>query len=381
MTMAKFWYGTDDDDQFTANTNETWYIYGYDGDDDLYGAGGGDRLYGGYGHDYLNGGGGADYLYGSYGNDVLVGGSGSDYLSGGTGTDWAYYSGSTGVVVDLEAGAGYGGEAAGDTLLSIENVRGTSHSDVLFGNDGANALYGGSGEDVLHGGAGADTLFGGLGADTASYDESPTGVYVNLPSGLVAGGDANGDVLLSIEDLIGSAYEDVLRGNDADNNISARAGFDSVRGGDGDDTISGGADNDFVYGDAGDDKVYGDAGDDWVYGGEGTDTLTGGTGTDTFVFNSQLNWFTNVDTITDFDPATETIELSSSVFTELDWGALDADAFHIGSVAADAEDRIMYDPETGSLSYDADGAGGAWSSRFAYVDENLPLTASDFLVG
>src|SRR6185369_7278244 len=96
-------------------------------DDWLYGAGGNDHVYGGSGHDHLFGGGGADYLYGSAGMDFLTGGSGADYLSGGTGDDWAYYEGTTGIVVDLESGHGYGGDASGDTLISIENVRGTAY--------------------------------------------------------------------------------------------------------------------------------------------------------------------------------------------------------------------------------------------------------------
>ena len=78
-----------------------------------------------------------------------------------------------------------------------------------------------------------------------------------------------------------------------------------------------------ILGDSGKDTLYGDAGDDTINGGEGDDTLAGGTGSDTFVFGPD----TGNDTITDFDAANDTIDLSTLpealAFSDLTFTALD----------------------------------------------------------
>lgn len=134
------------------------------------------RLYGLDGSDLLKGGAGSDILSGGRGNDTLVGGSGADRLDGGAGSDTASYisfaadgsveSRSKGVVANLLSGIGTGGEARGDTYLSIENLTGTNFKDTLGGNNGANTLKGLYGDDWLDGGKGNDRLFGGHGNDT-----------------------------------------------------------------------------------------------------------------------------------------------------------------------------------------------------------------------
>ena len=111
----------------------------------------------------------ADTLSGGDGNDTLHGGAGADSLDGGAGTDTASYATSTAAVtVDLSAGTGSGGTAAGDTLTAVENVTGSDYADTLTGDTGANSLDGGSGNDTLSGGDGNDTLQGGAGDDSLS---------------------------------------------------------------------------------------------------------------------------------------------------------------------------------------------------------------------
>ncbi|WP_419737540.1 hypothetical protein [Pseudomonas sp. COR18] len=63
---------------------------------------------------------------------------------------------------------------------------------------------------MLDGGAGADVLNGGAGTDTASYANSTAGVTVNLVTGTGVGGDAQGDTLMGIESVVGSAFNDTL---------------------------------------------------------------------------------------------------------------------------------------------------------------------------
>ncbi|MGC2413942.1 MAG: hypothetical protein WA459_14740 [Stellaceae bacterium] len=116
-------------------------------------------------------------------------------------------------------------------------------------------------------------------------------------------------------------------------------------------------------------------------GGAGNDKLTGGSGKDSFLFTNALNATTNVDHIFDFSSVDDKILLSHSVFTAAGaLGTLAAGAFHTGSAAADADDRIIYNPTTGALIYDSNGnlAGGA--TQFATLSTSLALTNTNFQI-
>ncbi|MGO1077149.1 calcium-binding protein [Inquilinus sp. CA228] len=248
-------------------------LYGTEGNDGLFGSSQDDGLYG-YGGD--------DNLYGFVGNDFLQGGAGADWLDGGDGVDTADYNGNTGVYVDLANGVGYGGEAEGDVLRNIENVLGTiGYGDTLIGSWAANGLlgYGGDdnlrglegddllsgmdGDDFLQGGSGADRLIGGTGIDTADYNGN-AGVTVDLGTGAGYGGEAEGDQLWDVENVLGTVgYSDTLIGNGAANAFYGYGG------------------NDGLYGLDGDDVLYGMDGDDVLQGGNGADRLEGGGGVDT----------------------------------------------------------------------------------------------------
>jgi len=215
--------------------------------------------------DVLRGGLGANLLAGGGGNDVLAGRGLADTLDGGAGIDTADYSESIGgVTVDLTLPMQSGGDAARDVLISIENVTGSKYSDWLYGDAGANALSGGAGDDTLVGRGGADRLDGGDGRDTADYSAAASAVRVDLTLGTGAWGEAQGDVLVGIENLKGTAFADHLRGDAGSNVIDAGAG---------DDTIVGSAGPDTVYGGAGNDHVSDYAGTDWLDGGAGFDVI------------------------------------------------------------------------------------------------------------
>jgi Ca2+-binding RTX toxin-like protein len=159
-------------------------------DDILAGNGFNNRLDGGLGGDKLEGNAGNDSLLGGGGNDLLNGGVGADALNGGGGNDTAEYTTSvTGVNVNLTTGLTGGDEAIGDTFVGIENLEGSTASDLLVGTGAANILNGAGGNDQLFGLAGndlllglggADTQVGGTGADRFQFgatDQSPAGVF------------------------------------------------------------------------------------------------------------------------------------------------------------------------------------------------------------
>jgi hypothetical protein len=171
------------------------------------------------------------------------------------------------VFVDLEQPVQQGGFAQGDVLTDISEIIGTPFNDVIRGsntsdyppdnipfttagnpnpppdtitinNPGNNTLNGGAGSDVLEGRGGADVLNGGLGFDFASYESSPGAVTVRLPgtggadtqTATATGADATGDSFISIEGLIGSAFDDSLTGNSLNNILAGGLGNDILDG-------------------------------------------------------------------------------------------------------------------------------------------------------
>jgi Ca2+-binding RTX toxin-like protein len=259
---------------------------GGSGQDVINGLAGNDTLYGNEGDDLLNGGADNDSLLGGADNDTLDGGSGNDVLNGEAGDDTAtYLSADAGVTVSLAAeGIQNTGGAGNDTLVAIENLIGSGFADTLTGSDGANALYGNAGNDVLNGGLGNDTLDGGegdntlnggSGTDTVSYALATSGVQVDLdPLVNDAERDDGGtDSFSSIENVIGSAFHDHIKGNSSANELRGNGG---------------GSEGDELKGYGGNDSLYGgDSGEDTLDGGEGNDYMAGGGGVDHYKVDSE----------------------------------------------------------------------------------------------
>jgi Ca2+-binding RTX toxin-like protein len=173
----------------------------------------------------------------------------------------------------------------------MDGLYGSEHNDTLTGSSHEvleytsihNLIEGRGGDDILSGLAGNDTLDGGAGRDTADYSLSASAVNVDLTlataqSGGAANNDGDGDVLISIENITGSAYDDTLVGDAGDNSLVGGAGNDTLVGGLGYDTLVGGD------------------GDDWFQDGVGSydntytgDYLVGGDGIDTVDYSNSLD--------------------------------------------------------------------------------------------
>ncbi|WP_419900133.1 hypothetical protein [Roseomonas sp. USHLN139] len=401
-----------------------------------------DSLRGDLGANLLMGGAGDDVLFGRAGNDILIGGAGADLLNGGSGINTAsYIDARVGLIADLAVATNNTGDAAGDVYVSgyIQNLTGSSFADILRGDAQNNVLDGGIGADTMQGRAGNDTYIvdnigdrvielAGEGTDTiqASVSYSLAGLEVeNLT--LTGTAAINGT---------GNAYANVIVGNAADNVIDGGAGADNMRGGKGDDyyivdhvgdvviegkgngndtvrstvsfslggqdienmilsgagsingtgnglanVITGNSRANTLDGGNGDDTLSGGGGNDILKGGAGRDTLTGGSGADQFHFTTALNASNNVDTITDFTVAEDLIYLSLTIFKGLGTaGKLPSAAFHMGTAAADAADRIIYNNATGALYYDADGNGSSSAIHFATVTAGTGLNQDHFVI-
>ena len=192
----------------------------------------------------LEGGGGADTLDGGDGNDTLIGGAGADALIGGAGNDTASYADATaGVTADLDSSLN-SGDAAGDTYSGIENLTGSALNDRLIGDANANVFDGGAGND------------------TVTYVSTTIGVTASLANPTVNTGAAAGDSYISIENLEGTSFADVLTGDNNNNMLFGRGGGDTLNGGGGADTLDGGDGNDTLIGGAGADALIGGASND-----------------------------------------------------------------------------------------------------------------------
>ena len=135
--------------------------------DDLRGDNGINIVNGGGGRDTLIGYNGDDELYGGDNRDILNGGDGADILDGGGDVDQARYNGSSSAVqINLLDGTATGGQATGDTLISIENLFGSNHGDTLYGDGNNNKIFGHNGDDFLAGNGGISKLYGGSGSDS-----------------------------------------------------------------------------------------------------------------------------------------------------------------------------------------------------------------------
>jgi VCBS repeat-containing protein len=269
-------------------------IFAGNGNDTVFGGAFNDTVAGGAGNDYIDGGGFNDTINGDDGDDTLDGNAFDDALNGGNGND------------SLIGGHGndqMNGNDGDDWLtggFDNDTLSGGNGNDVLAGNEANDSLNGGAGNDTLSGGAGSNFFFGDSGIDTADYAAASGPVVANLATGSATGGDFTDILTLvapqlnSIENLIGSEFDDSLTGDDNANvlygggNTGLGAGNDQMVGGLGNDTLYGGFDNDILNG---------GAGNDWLYGGTGNDTFTGSIGADTFVLGG------GADTIIDIAPA------------------------------------------------------------------------------
>jgi Ca2+-binding RTX toxin-like protein len=315
------------------------------------------QLVGGAGNDTLSGSAGVDTLIGGLDNDTYSVDSQTDVITEnlGEGTDLVASS----VTYTLAAVA----NVERLTLTGVASINGTGNDldNVLTGNAGANLLSGGIGNDVLNGGAGIDTLVGGVGNDLYQIDSATDVITEALNEGTdVVQSSVSYDLSLAanVERLVllGTANLSAT-GNELANLLQGNTGANTLSGG---------------------------LGADVLKGGLGNDVLIGGAGNDLFVFDTPLNAATNVDTINDFTLG-DHLQLSASVFTGLAQGALDAAHFFAGAGLTGSNGvqgvGIYYDTTTGSMYYDADGAGALGGVKFATLVGHPGVLPTGLIVG
>jgi Ca2+-binding RTX toxin-like protein len=310
----------------------------------------GDTLTGTDGNNQMRGLAGDDTIFGLAGDDILDGGPGTNVLDGGSGTDMVTYERSpVAMTVDLAAGTGVGGGGAdlrSDTLISLENVTGSPFDDTLLGDSGPNVIDGFGGNDAMDGRGGVDMV------TFARYGE---GVDASLELGTASGlgATAFSSTILNFENVIGTPYDDIIEGNNADNVLDGGAGvdeltfentgpglggvtvnlqsqtaigrgtdtvknFENLTGSNYDDDLTGTIGPNIIYGLDGNDTLNGNSGDDQLYGGNGDDTLIGDKG------NDSIDGGAGVDKVSYFtSTAGVTVDLLAGTASNDGWGFTD----------------------------------------------------------
>ena len=420
--------GSGDDSIVTGDGDDVIRLGG--GDDFALGGGGNDNIRGGDGDDVLDGGTGADTMRGGGGDDLYFVDAGGDKVE--------ETSPDNGVFDIVAASINYtlGQHLEVLVLLGTDNLNGT-------GNELDNFVIGNSGNNILDGGAGADLMVGNEGDDTYIVDDPADFLFEDPGEGTdtvrssisyTLGDNVERLTLTGTGAIDGTGNDlaNIITGNDAANILDGGVGADTMRGNGGNDTYfvdnvgdvvdenpGGGSDTvrssvsftlgveveklvltgtavqgtgnaldniitgspvaNILRGGGGSDRIEGRDGDDDISGGLGADLLFGQNGADDFRFDTPLDG--TFDTMGDFESGIDQILLKSTVFSAINGvGTLDAEAYHEGTAAAEADDRIIYDSTSGFIFYDADGNGAGAQILFAKVTPGTDLSNTDFIV-
>lgn len=239
-----------------------------------------------------------------------------------------------------------------DAQAGNDSLIGGDGNDVLFGRTGDDTLEGGDGNDVLIGGNGVDVMTGGAGDDTYGVNDPNDVVIETAGAGF---------------DIVRTGLSHVLTDHVEGLWMTGSQAVDGT-------------------GNAADNRLIGNAAANRLAGKAGSDTLTGGLGADLFVFDTPVG-DGQVDTITDFTVGTDRVILGSGVFSGLGVasGFVSEISFRAGAGAVEslgADDRLLFDTDTGILRYDADGAGGVAAVQVAVLQGTglAALSAGSFIV-
>ena len=237
--------GGNDNDTFLGNDGND-VIEGQGGDDIALGGDGNDRITDLAGADVLKGGPGNDYLNSGIGDDIMMGGDGQDFINGGA-NDNETFGGPGNDFIQSGDGAdatfGDGGDdwiqgGSGQDLLIGDHsapffddpAQTQPGNDIFVGQVGENDYDAEGGDDIMTSNSAIDRYAGAAGFDWANhqYDTVAADDDMNINNNLIGVPlpvVVNRDRWQEVEANSGSAFNDVIRGDDAVPSTVGGAGF------------------------------------------------------------------------------------------------------------------------------------------------------------
>ena len=355
-----------------------------------------ENITGGSANDTLTGDSNNNTLIGNAGDDTFSGGAGADYIVGGDNNDVVSYEYLTNanykVVIDLSNTASSNATVYNsgnittdiDRVLTVKNITGGTGDDTMSGDGNSNTMLGGIGNDTLKGGAGDDSLDGGSGdADAVDFSDASSGVNVNLRVSIAqnVGGSLGSDTILNIENIIGSASNDIFRGQDNIANVFNGGANETIGG----DTVTY---DHLSVSDATSDKIVANltTGKVTVGTNSALDTLInieniiGTSGNDTFIGNSDKNTFaggSGVDLV-DFsylNGTSQTVEVNLGTFTNTVSGDGNVDSITSIENIIGSENNDIVKMGIGAIANSINGGlGNDTISYINYIDTGVDLT-------
>lgn len=195
------------------------------------------------------------HVRGSAHNDTLTGGNpanderevfeglgGNDIINGGSGYDvlryYSTYATGTGIVADFSKGTVADRFAGTDVISGIELVIATLHPDTFIGSNTVKKIsfIGLAGEDNYQGVIYNETT--GTGYEHVDYSEDAkvntplyknnhNGVNVDLSANTATDGFGHIDTLINIDHITATEYDDILKGDSANNTFDGLDGNDT----------------------------------------------------------------------------------------------------------------------------------------------------------
>jgi len=234
-------------------------------------------------------------------------------------------------------------------------INGTTAGDTLYGTGGNDIITAEVGNEVVYGGTGTNLIYGNLGADTLIAGPNNDTIYGAQGNDSIAGGTGNS--ILSggygSDTMVSSSGSDTMHGGTGNNLLVGGSGNDSMVGSVGNDTIIAGSGNSILHGGDGNDSLVGGIGNDTLDGGRGFDTLTGGSGQTTFVIEHLTDVTSNIETITNFNPATNTIDITGFHSTITQFSDLASDIVQSGNntiINLSSTQQVVLQNFTGTLT-------------------------------
>lgn len=360
--------------------------------------------------------GGDDYVEGGIGNDTILGGAGVDEISFRQTTYNTGNAAFQGISVNMTTGKLTDCWGGTDTFSGIERITGSRFDDIFVGSAGRDEFVGLRGNDTFRGGADQDRVRydsddrqGGHLGIAADLETSKVGDVIR---GVIRDGFGNRDVVIDIERVNGTRYNDRFVGSSERNAFGGGEGRDFYNGMGGGDAVN--FDNNFsganqtgiivnlqrgtnqirndgygnvetavsieeIWGSLKNDRIIMTGADNFIFGKDGADIMTGAGGNDRFAWENG-NEFGDGDRITDFD-ASGAANIDELLFEVGNFANMTTTLRLVNgtqATAASGVGQFVFNAANDTLYWDRNGSAAGGSTAVVVLQDVDALSAANF---